>query len=91
MPGAKAVFHFFGKQVTWYGPKSNEYGMAKVYIDGNLVEKVEQFSSAPKDFVPVFTVDELPIGAHTLTIEVDNDKSGNAAGRYTAIDALEVL
>jgi len=23
MPGAKAVFQFFGKQVTWYGPKSN--------------------------------------------------------------------
>lgn len=91
MPGAKAVFHFFGKQVTWFGPKSSEYGTAKVYIDGGLVEKVEQFSSVPKDFVPVFTVDELPQGAHTLTIEVDNDKGGNATGHYIAIDALEVF
>jgi len=56
-----------------------------------LVKKVEQFSSSPKDFAPVFTVDELPLGTHTLTIEVDNDKSGNATNRYTAIDALEVF
>jgi len=91
MPGARAVFNFYGKQVTWYGPMSSEYGAAKVYVDGSLVGKVEQFSSVSKDFATVFTVDKLPEGNHTLTIEVDNDKSGSATGRYIAIDALEVL
>jgi photosystem II stability/assembly factor-like uncharacterized protein len=91
VPGDKAEFYFYGTQVVWYGPKSSEYGIAKVYIDGNLIGKAEQFGSALEDFVPVFTVDKLPLGKHTLTIEVDNDESGNATSRYIAIDALEVL
>ena len=87
IPGDKAVFYFVGTQVTWYGPKSDEYGIAKVYLDGKLVGKVKQFSTVPKDITPVFTINELPWGTHTLTIEVDNE---NASGKYIAIDALEV-
>jgi len=90
MRGAKAVFHFVGKQVTWYGPKSDEYGMANVYLDGKLVDKVEQFSTEPKDVTPIFTINELPWGTHTLTIEVVNDKNKNPSDLYIAIDALEV-
>jgi len=91
MPGDKAVFRFFGTRATWYGPKSSEYGSAKVYVDGHLVKKVDQSSSVPKNFSTILTVDKLSRGNHTLTIEVDKNKGGNVPGRYTAIDALEVL
>ena len=63
---------------------------AKVYLDGKLVDKVTQFSTVPKDATPIFTIDELPLGAHTLIIEVDNKNIDNAPGHYIAIDALEV-
>ena len=90
-PGAKATLRFYGRQVTWFGPMAAEYGTAKVYIDGDLVKRVEQFSSAQKRVEPIFTSDELSQGNHTLTIEVANDKSEDAANRYIVIDALEVF
>lgn len=87
-PGDKAVFHFVGTQITWYGPKSNEYGTAKVYLDGNLLGKVEQASTTRKENTAIHTISGLPWGSHTFVIEVDNE---NSPDHYIAIDALEVF
>ncbi|HEB87257.1 MAG TPA: hypothetical protein ENI68_09635 [Gammaproteobacteria bacterium] len=91
VPGARAIFRFVGKQVTWFGPKSDKYGMANVYLDGKPVGKVDQFSSEQKNVSPIFTIGELSKGAHTLTIEVIDEKNKNASGHYIAIDAFEVI
>jgi len=88
-PGSEAVFYFFGNQATWYGPKSEEYGMANVYLDGELVGKVDQFAAEPKNVAPIFTISDLPRSSHVLTIEVANEKNENASDNYIAIDAFE--
>ena len=90
IPGSKADFYFVGKQVTWYGPVSKEYGMANIYLDGELVGKVDQFNSEKNSSAPVYTINGLPLGPHILTIEVLDEKNKNASDHFIAIDALDV-
>ena len=91
IPGAKVDFYFVGKQVTWYGPMSEGYGMANIYLDGELVGTADQFNSETRSFAPVYTVDGLSFGPHILTIEVLDKKNRNASDHFIAIDALDVL
>ena len=88
-PGSEAIFYFVGNRATWYGPKSEEYGMANVYLDGELVGKVDQFDAESKNIAPIFTISDLPWGPHVLTIEVTNEKNEHASDSYIAIDAFE--
>ncbi|MFV2032865.1 MAG: WD40/YVTN/BNR-like repeat-containing protein [Gammaproteobacteria bacterium] len=91
VPGARADFYFIGEQVSWFGPRSDEYGMASVYIDGKPAGKVDQFSSEQIPVAPIFTINGLSRGAHVLTIEVIGEKNKNASDQYIAIDGLEVI
>lgn len=90
IPGSKAEFYFVGEQVTWYGPASEKYGMANIYLDGVLTGKVDQYESETKRFVPIYTINGLSPGPHVLTIEVIDDKNKNASDYFIAIDALDV-
>ena len=101
--GACAECTFTGTGIVWYGPQDTTYGMANVYIDGELTAaKVNQrvagvdfpCSSAGFDkkyHLPIFSADGLPFGEHTIRIEVCGEKAADSSDYYIVIDYLRVL
>lgn len=101
--GAGAECTFTGTGIVWYGPQDTTYGMADVYIDGELIgSHISQrvggvdFSCSSvgydkKYHLPVFSVTGLENGEHTIRIEVTGDKAEDASDCYIVIDYLRVL
>lgn len=87
--GSTLTFSFTGTSVSWIGcQKSSAGGSANVYIDGVLVQQVFLGRRYPIEGyqMPVFRVDGLPNGPHTLTIEV----TSRTDGPYVVVDAFDV-
>lgn len=94
---------FTGTGIVWYGPQDPAFGMADVYIDGELkAAKISQ-RSAGCDFscgcagydklyhLPVYSVTDLPYGEHEIKIRVCGEKAEDASDYYVVIDYLRVL
>jgi len=88
--GAKVTMPFVGSKLTWYGPKDADCGSAKVFIDGEFMTSIDQFSVTPKNCQAIWQIGFLASGPHTISIEVANSGMKNA-GKYTKIDALEII
>lgn len=101
--GATAECSFTGTGIVWYAPVDMVYGLAKVYIDGELVDdsvnlKVNgaEFSGSAlahdkKHRFPVFSMDGLPYGNHTLHIEVTGEHTPDSSDSYIVIDYFRIL
>jgi hypothetical protein len=88
--GAIAHVDFFGTGVRWIGYGNHATGIARVYLDGNLVGVVDTFASPPRAQTAWFLVGGLPEGSHRLTIEVTEAKNPLSAGTSIALDAFDV-
>lgn len=67
--GAHAEFTFRGTAVRWYGKTRIHYGVAWVYLDGELVKTVFAYGPAPESVGQLlFEMTGLPAGEHTLRI-----------------------
>jgi hypothetical protein len=88
--GAAASFTFQGSSATWYTVTGRRQGLAEVYVDGALVQTVNNYSSVPHLHVPR-PVTGLAPGMHTLAIKVTGAK-GNPAGKgtFVSIDAVRI-
>lgn len=101
--GASAECTFVGTGIVWYGPQDTTFGMADVFIDGQLAAGRISQRVAGVDFscssvgydkkyhLPIFSVTDLPYGEHTIRIEVSGEKAADASDYYIVIDYLRVL
>jgi photosystem II stability/assembly factor-like uncharacterized protein len=90
-PDSRTKFIFVGSGIRWIGGKGKEYGIANVYIDGRLKQTINQFSSKKEYMVPVFSLDHLTEGPHTVEIEVTDTKHSQSTGYTIDIDAFDVI
>ena len=75
---------FTGTQVSWYGLKNNDLGMATVYIDGVLAQDdIDCYSSSPRAVFMLFNKTGLSDGNHTIKVVVKGTK--NAASNGVAL------
>lgn len=86
----KAILNFVGTGVIWIGTASNDQGIARVYIDGNHVGDVDQFSDTPKAMVRSFFITDLAYGPHTIVVEVTDTKNPASQGYRIEIDAFDI-
>ncbi|HHV12446.1 MAG TPA: hypothetical protein GXX75_19410 [Clostridiales bacterium] len=101
--GAYAECRFTGTGAVWYGPVDTIYGMAKVYVDGELMDGAINQRVNGVDFpgsaagydkkygYPLYSVTGLPFGEHTIRIEVSGEKAQDAGDYYTVIDYLRII
>ena len=87
----RATLNFIGTGIKWIGTKSNNQGIAKVYIDGELKAHVDQYDTAPATLVESFSIKNLPHGPHTITVEVSGRKNPSSTGNSISIDAFDVF
>lgn len=89
--GAAMTFTFTGTGVEWFGNVDHRHGIAKVYLDGVLVERVDAWSTVRRRQQRIYWVFDLPPGKHTLKIVNSGEKSENSRGTIIDIDALVVM
>jgi len=84
--GATATFTFTGRTVTWFGPSGPTRGRANVFVDGQLLDRVDLYARRFRPNTRIFGTTFAEAGPHTLAIEVVGTK-----GRPTvAIDQFVV-
>jgi hypothetical protein len=88
--GAQAAFTFTGTSVCWIGGRSDETGIAQVFLDGNLVAQIDTYSKTKEVQVPMFTAVGLANTSHTLTIQVTGQKNAAATLAFIIVDAFDV-
>ena len=64
---AYAEFTFSGTAIRWYGRTSQDYGVAEVYLDGELLETVYTYGEEATGML-LFERENLSSGTHTLRI-----------------------
>jgi hypothetical protein len=101
--GAACECGFEGTGIVWYGPVDTVYGIAKVYLDGTLVDGNLSQLVAGVDFpgsaagydkkynYPVYSAGNLPEGKHTLRIEAAGEKGSSQGSGYIVIDHFRIL
>ena len=87
----KATLNFVGTGVSWIGTKSNDQGIARVFIDGDYLGDVDQFSATRKFMVTSFSITDLAYGPHTIGVEVTGTKNPESAGYRIEVDAFDVF
>ncbi|WP_427892744.1 X2-like carbohydrate binding domain-containing protein [Kribbella sp. GL6] len=82
--GAAVTFTFTGTGVDWSTALAPDQGNADVYVDGNLVQRVNLHHDVRLTNQTVFTTTGLKNGAHTLKlVKVDGDILRNDTIHYT--------
>lgn len=90
--GSTATFVFIGTGVTWISYLcSCEAGISNVYIDGKFAATVDTYAPSPQVQAPVFTMSNLPLGVHILTIEVTGQYDPRGQSAYVMVDAFDVI
>jgi SpoIID/LytB domain protein len=88
--GSKVTIKFNGTYLAWIAKKSNQYGYAKVTLDGTPVT-VDLYSPVELWKQNVWNTGTLVSGAHTVTIEWTGGKNGAAAATNIGIDAVQIV
>jgi hypothetical protein len=88
-PSASYTKTFNGTRVAWIGPKTNNYGRAKIYIDGVLKATVSQYGATGWRY-KVWESASLPPGNHTLRIVPTGTKDAASKNTIIVIDAIDV-
>ena len=89
--GSAITMHFRGTQVAWVGPVGPSYGRAEVYVDGRLMNRVNQYAPDYAHQQVVWQMSGLADTAHTLTIRVLGTKSAQSTGTIVVVDGLDVI
>lgn len=89
--GAYMSFTFTGTGVEWFGNKDGRHGIAKVYVDGKVVDRIDQWSAGTMRQQRLFWIYDLPYGKHTVKIVNTGEKRKGSTGRLVDIDAIVVM
>ncbi|HWH49552.1 MAG TPA: Ig-like domain-containing protein [Burkholderiales bacterium] len=90
VPLATATYTFTGTSVTWIGQRSNISGIALVKVDGGAGVLVDLYAHNFETNSPVYAVNGLSPGTHTLTIQVTGNQNELAQGNAVVVDAFAV-
>lgn len=89
-PGAQATFTFSGSAVSWVTGRGPQTGIARVYLDRVLVDRIDLYSVTEAPQKIAFTARNLSPGTHTLTIEHTGEKNPMSSDTWVLVDAFDV-
>ena len=89
--GSRATIMFSGTGVSWSGLRDEWSGVARVYVDGELKATVDTYLSPEQSHAVPYTVDGLPPGRHSFTIEATGTRNESARGSWIWLDSFDVV
>jgi hypothetical protein len=90
-PGARATFSFTGTAVSWIGYHDILSGIANVYVDNQLKATVDTYAAPGESGAVLFRLSGLPLGSHSLAIEVTGARDLSSGGAWVWIDGFDAL
>jgi hypothetical protein len=87
--GDKAAFRFEGTAIEYVFTRALNRGIVEVWIDGNLVETIDQFSAATA-WQSSRRIQGLAPGVHNLELRVTGRKSSRSQGSFIDLDAVRI-
>ena len=87
---SRASINFSGTGITWNAYRDEWSGIAKVYLDGVLGAPVDTYLSPSQAQSPAYSINGLPSGSHSLTIEASGTHNARSGGSWIWIDAFDV-
>jgi len=88
--GAQATFSFTGTGIRWIGARGPQTGIARVFLDGALVEDIDTYAPTEGPQHTDFTATGLAAGTHTLTVQVVG-KNPASTNFWVLVDAFDVI
>lgn len=89
--GARVSFPFHGTGVSWIGYTDPWSGVARVLLNGELVDTIDTYSTPGTAQQTVWSVTGLEPDTHLLEIEVAGSHVSASGGSWVWIDAFEVI
>jgi alpha-amylase len=89
--GASMSIGFLGTGISWVAYQDEWSGMARVYVDGELKTTIDNYLSPSRARVTPYSIDNLPTGTHTLTIEVTGTRNASSKGAWVWVDAFDIF
>ena len=87
--GARVNITFNGTGITWVTYQDEWSGVARVYLDGQVKTEVDNYLS-PSATRVAYSINGLPSGSHTLSIEVTGIHNQSSKGSWIWLDAFDV-
>ncbi|KAI0819135.1 copper radical oxidase [Irpex lacteus] len=84
------TFTFTGTGVEWFGNMDKRHGIADVYVDGKLMERVDTWSAKSLRQQRLYWTFDLSHGKHTVKIVNSGEKRDEAEGTTVDVDAFVV-
>lgn len=88
--GASVSFTFRGTGIEWFGNTGSSHGIARVYIDGKIMEDVDPSQYSRHFQQRIFWKTNLPYGKHTIKIVNRGRKHGLNKRSILDVDAFVV-
>jgi len=88
--GAQASFTFNGRGVRWIGVRGPQTGIARITLDGQVVDDIDTFAMTESLQHIDYAVTGLAAGTHTLGIEVLG-KNPMSTNFWVLIDGFDVI
>jgi hypothetical protein len=89
--GSRATITFNGTGVSWDAYRDEWSGVARVYVDGELKATVDNYLSPSQAHAVPYSIDGLPAGTHTFTVEATGTRNESAKGSWVWLDAFDVV
>ena len=91
--GSQVQFTFTGTGVQWIGTRDKESGIARIYLDGELMATMDTYSATTQNQTVLYSVSGLSNTAHALTLVVTNREKVTKTrlrSRWIWVDAFDV-
>jgi hypothetical protein len=85
-----ATITFDGSGIQWVAFRDPWSGIAKVYIDGSLVQTVDTYSATQQNQSVIFDSGALTTGTHTMSVQVTGTKNAQSGGAWVWLDSFVV-
>ncbi len=89
IPGASATFAFHGKAITYVFTRASNRGIADVFVDGKLKDRVDLYSPETK-WKSRTRYECAGGGAHVIQIRISGERNARACDSFVDLDALIV-
>jgi hypothetical protein len=89
--GDTATFSFQGTGIRWIGVRDAWAGIARVFVDGNLLATVDTYAPMDETHTLLFAADGLGAGTHAIRLEVTGTRNASSGGAWIWLDAFDVV
>ncbi len=89
--GASVSVTFNGTGISWVAYRDEWSGVARIFVDGQLRTTIDNYISPSQVRAVPFSIGELGMGVHTLTIEATGSRNASSKASWIWLDAFDVV